>query len=104
MLLDTELRIKVNKTRTFLYSCPFRSKRFTLHSWQTCAFHRQLDFSRKHSATLQLLREGYSFTYPPLSIARYSCIQLVELKQRGVNEIAKASKRQQEDANPSSLD
>ncbi|KAI0218327.1 F-box/LRR-repeat protein 16 [Lamellibrachia satsuma] len=30
------------------------------------------DLSWKHSATLQLLREDYSFTYHPLSVAKYS--------------------------------
>ena len=56
----------------------------------------------------QLLCEAFShaaitvrrlFRYPPLSVARYSFIQLSELEQRRMNEIAKASKRQQEDSN-----
>ena len=58
----------------------------------------------KHLATLQLLDEEYSFTYPPLSVAMYSFIQLSELWQCGVNEIAIASIRQPEDSNPGSLD
>ena len=33
------------------------------------------------SHMLQLMREGYSYTYPPLCIARYSFIQLGELEQ-----------------------
>ena len=60
--------------------------------WQTCSFQCYLDFSGKHSAMLQLLREDYSFRYPPLSVARYSFKQLSELNRRGVNEIAKAAK------------
>ena len=71
---------------------------------QTCSFQRQLDFSGKHSATFQLLHEDYSFTYPPLSIARCSFIQLSELRQCGVNEIAQALKQQPEDSKPGSLD
>ena len=67
-------------------------------------FQHQLDFFGKHSAMLQILREDYLFTYPPLSVARYSFIQLSELKQREVIEIAKASKWQQEDFNLDSLD
>ena len=66
----------------------------------------QLDLTGKHSAMLQLLHEHNSFTYPPLSITSYSFIQLIEKsdsRQRGVNEIAKASKRQQVDENPGSL-
>ena len=51
-----------------------------------------------------LLREDYSFIYPRLYVARYSFIQLSELWQRGVKEIVKASKRQQDDSNPGSLD
>ena len=63
-----------------------------------------ISFSGKHSAILQLLHKDYSFTYPPLSVARYSFIQLSELWQRGTNETAKASKWQQEDSNPGSLE
>ena len=33
------------------------------------------------SHMLQLMREGCSYTYPPLSLARYSFIQLSELEQ-----------------------
>ena len=55
---------------------------------------------------LQLLREDCSFRYPPLSVARYSFIQLSELWQCGMNDIAKgkASKRQENNLNPSSLE
>ena len=52
--------------------------------------------------TLQLLRENYSVKYPPL--ARYPFIFMSELWQRGINESAKALKRQQEDSNPGSID
>ena len=41
--------------------------------------------------------------YPPVSLARYSFIQLSELWQRGVNKIAQVSKRQQEDSSTGSL-
>ena len=37
------------------------------------------------SHMLQLMRVGCSYTYPPLSIARYSFIQLSELEQYRVN-------------------
>ena len=39
-----------------------------------------------------------------LSVARYSFVELSELWQHGMNEIAKALKWQQEDSNPGSLD
>ena len=59
--------------------------------WQTCSLHHQLDFS--HAAnTVQRL---FFYIYPPLFVARYSFIQLSELEESGVNEIAQASKRQQ---------
>ena len=40
------------------------------------------------SRMLQLMREGCSYTYPPLSIARYSFIQLSELEQCRVKKLA----------------
>ena len=46
------------------------------------------------SATLQLLREDFSLPYPPLSIARYSFIQLSELRQCGVKQIPQTSEHQ----------
>ena len=55
--------------------------------------------------TPQLLREDYLFIYiyPPRSIARYSFVQLSELRQCGVNKIVQALKQQQEDSNPGAL-
>ena len=78
----------------------------TLHftPWQTCSFRHQVDFSGKHSAMLQLLHEDYSLTFPPLSITRYSSIQLSELGHCGENENAQASKQQRRDSNAGSLD
>ena len=78
----------------------------TLHfiPQQNCSFQGHFNFSWKHSAILQLLRKDYSFRYPCMCVARYSFIQLSELWQCGMNEIAKASKWQQEDSNPGSLD
>ena len=53
--------------------------------------------SGKHSATLHtaILREEYKLTFPPLSIARYTFIQLSELGRRGENENAQSSIMQQ---------
>ena len=47
------------------------SRPFTLHPLAHLFIPLSL-FSGKHSATLQLLCEDYPFTYPPLSVARYS--------------------------------
>ena len=51
---------------------------------------------------LQLMREGCSYTYPPLSIARYSFIQLRELEQCRVNTFAQGFNTAAQDSNPGS--
>ena len=51
---------------------------------------------------LQLMREGCSYTYPPLSIARYSFIQLSELEQCRVKKLAEAFNTAAQDSNPGS--
>ena len=50
-------------------------KYFTLHP---LASQHHLNFSGKHSATLHLLCEYNSSTYPPLAVARYSCSYTAE--------------------------
>ena len=72
-----------------------RSKRFTLSS------HGRPVHSDTNSASLgsilamQQLRNDYSLTFPPLSIARYSFIQLSRLRHREENENDHNSKRLQ---------
>ena len=51
---------------------------------------------------LQLMREGCSYTYPPLSIARYSFIQLSELEQCRVKKFAQGFNTAAQDLNPGS--
>ncbi|KAK2184487.1 hypothetical protein NP493_265g03055 [Ridgeia piscesae] len=51
---------------------------------------------------LQLMCEGYSCTYPLLSIARYSCIQLSELEQCRVKKHAQGFNTAAPDSNPGS--
>ena len=55
------------------------------------------------SHMLQLMREGCSYTYPPLSIARYSFIQLSELEQCRVKKLAQGFNTTAQDLNPGSL-
>ena len=55
------------------------------------------------SHMLQLMCEGYSYTYPPLSIARYSFIQLSELEQCRVKKLAQGFNTAAQDLNPGSL-
>ena len=54
------------------------------------------------SHMLQLMREGCSYTYPPLSIARYSYIQLSELEQCRVKNLAQGFNTAAQDSNPGS--
>ena len=49
---------------------------------------------------MQQLRKDYSLTFPPLSIARYSFIQLSRLRRREVKENAQTSKRYQRGFEP----
>ena len=51
---------------------------------------------------LQLMREGYSYTYPPLSIASYSFIQLSELELCRVNKLVQGFNTAAQDSNPDS--
>ena len=54
------------------------------------------------SHMLQLMREGCLYTYPPLSIARYSFIQLSELEQCRVKKLAQGFNTAAQDSNPGS--
>ena len=51
---------------------------------------------------LQLMREGCSYTSLPLSIARYSFVQLSELKQSRVKKLAQGINTTAQDSNPGS--
>ena len=78
---------------------------YTLLLWQTCSLDqtpsRHLWEASSHM--LQLMREGCSYTYPPLSIARYSLIQLSELEQCRVKKLALGFNTAAQDSNPGSL-
>ena len=54
------------------------------------------------SHMLQLMREGCSYTYPPLSIVRYSVIQLYELEQCRVKTLAQGFNTAAQDSNSDS--
>ena len=54
------------------------------------------------SHMLQLIREGCSYTYPPLSMARYSFIQQSELEQCRVKKLAQGFNTAAQDSNPCS--
>ena len=67
----------------FLYSAVSsaldRSKRSTLYRWQTCSLRHQFSFSGKHSSHAAIVQRLFTYVFPPLSIVRYSFIQLSEL-------------------------
>ena len=73
--------------------------------WQTCSFRHQLGFSGKHSSDAALRAKTKSLTCPPLSIARYSFIQLSQLgrqwRERKCPIFETVAKG---DSNPGSLD
>ena len=52
------------------------------------------------SHMLQLMREGCSYTYPPLSIVRYSFIQLSELELCRVKKLVRGFNTAAPDSNP----
>ena len=54
------------------------------------------------SHMLQLMREGCSYTYPPLPIARYSLIQLSELEQCREKQLAQDFNTAAQDSKPGS--
>ena len=76
-------------------SSPFdRSKRFTLFSSPGRPVHSDTNSASLGSIlAMQQLRNDYSITRPPLSIARYLFIQLSRLRRREVKENAHTSKR-----------
>ena len=53
--------------------------------------------------TIQLMREDCSYTYPLLSTAKYSFIQLNELEQCRVKKLAKGFNTAEQDSNPGFL-
>ena len=57
-------------TSSYMVRYPVLVIHFT--PWQTCSFQCHKDVSGKHSATLQLLREEYSFIHPPVCVAGFS--------------------------------
>ena len=70
-----------------------RSKRFTLSSPGRPVQSDTNSASLGSILAMQQLRNDYSLTCPPLSIARYSFIQPSRLRRREENENAQTSKR-----------
>ena len=70
-----------------------RSERFTLSSPGRPVHSDTNSASPGSILAMQQLRNDYSLTFPPLSVARYSFIQLSRLRRREENENAQTSKR-----------
>ena len=70
-----------------------RSKRFTLSPLTDLFIPTPFSASLGSILVMQQLCNDYSLTFPPLSIARYSFIQLSRLRRREENENAQTSKR-----------
>ena len=82
------------------------SKCFTLHPWKTYSFRHQLGFSWKHSsqAVITAQRLNWSLTFPPLSMARYSFIQLTEQGALERTKMPKLRNGSKGYSNPGSID
>ena len=70
-----------------------RSQRFTLSSPGRPVHSNTNSASLGSILAMQQLRNEYSLRFLPLSIARYSFIQLSRLRHREANENAQTSKR-----------
>ena len=70
-----------------------RSKRFHFPPLADLFIPTPFSASLGSILAMQQLRNDYSITFPPLSIARYSFIQLSRLRRREVKENAQTSKR-----------
>ncbi len=83
----------------FLYSAVSSlldcSKRFTRHPLADLSVPAPTRLPWEAFSHAAIMRKDYSLTFPPLSIARYSFIQLTELGRRGENENAQTLKQQQ---------
>ena len=103
-LLPTLILKKV-KASSYVAQCPvLRTVQSALHVTSLADLFTQTPsrlLCEASSHMLQLMCEGCSYTYAPLS-ARYSFIQLSELEQRRVKKRAQGFKITAQDSNPSS--
>ena len=99
--------LQQQKASSYIAQYPvLRTIQRTLHftPWQTCSIRHHHNVSGKHASShmLQLMGQGCSYTYPPLSIARYSFIQLSKLEQCRVKKLAQGLNTAAQDLNPGS--
>ena len=84
------------------YSLIYKKKVCSYTSPPNRHVHSDTNFSREHSVMLKVLDDDYSLTFPPLSIATYSFIQLNELGRRGETKMCKLRNGSNVDSNPNS--
>ena len=86
------VRVCVKKRSSYIAQYPvLRTAQSALHFTSLTDLFTQTPYRLLWEASshmLQLMREGCSYTYPPLSIARYSFIQLSELEQCRMKKLA----------------
>ena len=96
----------INKASSYIAQYPvLRTVQSALHFTSLAHLFTQTPsrlLGEASSHMLKLMREGCSYTYPPLSIARYSFIQLSELEQCRVNKIAQSFNTAGQNSNPGS--
>ena len=97
-------KVKICFIYSAVYSSSDRSKRFTLHPLAGLFIPAPTRLLWEAFSYAAITREDYSLIFPPLSVARYSFIQLIELGHRGENENYQSLKWYQTgDSNPGSL-
>ena len=92
--------LHVNENMHFTHY--FIKKRYVLTLHPLRHVHSDTNFSREHSVMLKVLDDDYSLTFPPLSIATYSFIQLNELGRREETKMRKLRNGSNVDSNPNS--
>ena len=105
--LHSQLKSKKVKARFYIAQYPvLRTVQSALHFISLADLFTQTPswlLWEASSHMLQLMRDGCSYTYPSLSIARYSSfIQLSELEQCRVKKLAQGFNTAAQDSNPGS--
>ena len=92
ILISTSLKCPDGKGSSYIAQYPvLRTAQSALHFTSLTDLFTQIPSRLLWEASshmLQLMREGCSYTYPPLSIVRYSFKQLSELEQCRVKKLA----------------
>ena len=103
---EPNFEVKNVKATAYIAQCPIlRTVQSALHFTSLTDLFTQTPSRLLWEASshmLQLMREGCAYTYPPLSIARYSFIQLSELEQCRVKRLAQGFNTAAQDSNQGS--